>query len=80
MNNELNAASLEQALAHLKAHTHTRAERLSITPTKLIMVRYPGESADQFGQRVAAARSVVRRWARLRNQTNLRAFAFGFQP
>jgi len=56
---DLSEAALEAVIQEIETRTTTLSDALKITPTKLIMVRYPNESDEEWLQRCAMAQIIV---------------------
>ena len=56
---ELTEASLTAVLEKLRTEQLSRTDLIKLTPTKLIMIQYPDETAEQFERRCIVAKNMT---------------------
>ena len=55
----LTKEALEQAVIKIKNWTKEREKLIALKPTKLLMIRYPDETASEFKQRCEDAKTIA---------------------
>jgi len=63
----LTKESLEQAIVEIKSWTKERKKLIALKPTKLLMIRYPDETKDEFKQRCEDAKTIANSMLEERN-------------
>jgi len=66
----LTKESLEQAVIKIKNWTKEREKLIALKPTKLLMIRYPHETASEFKQRCEDAKTIANSMLEERNNAN----------
>ena len=63
----LTKESLEQTIVEIKNWTKEREKLIALKPTKLLMIRYPDETASEFKQRCEDAKTIANSMLEERN-------------
>ena len=66
----LTKESLEQTIVEIKNWTKEREKLIALKPTKLLMIRYPDETASEFKQRCEDAKTITNSMLEERNNAN----------
>ena len=66
----LTKESLEQTIVEIKNWTKEREKLIALKPTKLLMIRYPDETASEFKQRCEDAKTIANSILKERNNAN----------
>ena len=66
----LTKESLEQTIVEIKNWKKEREKLIALKPTKLLMIRYPDETASEFKQRCEDAKTITNSMLEERNNAN----------
>ena len=66
----LTKESLEQAVIEIRKMVEDGKKLIALKPTKLLMIRYPDETASEFKQRCEDAKTITNSMLEERNNAN----------